>query len=342
VASWRHGVSISGDNAAVHLLALLAAATATVTVDPGAGCPSSEQLTRALGALAPGLVAPAPPAASTGAPTSLQLAVVTSAEGDVRVDLVDPQGEAVLHRVLPAPPKGRAPDCPALADTIALIVDRYLRDVGYEAPPLAPPPKPAPAAPAPAAPATDVLTAQPAAPAAPPPAAAGATWRLGVVASGRRGDSGGTDADGALALAVEQAGEGPRLGARLSAGLAPAADARWTAQGASRSATLRRLPFRMGGYVAIPAGPGQLEPGVGLGADLYLVSAAAGGGQHAAPFADAALAYTMSLIKPLYLRVVSRIALTVPYDFNTLTGSRVWGTSRVYGEAGVELGLVFQ
>jgi hypothetical protein len=109
-----------------------------------------------------------------------------------------------------------------------------------------------------------------------------------------------------------------------------------------RSATLRRLPFRVGGYVVIPAGPGQLEPGLGLGADLFLVSAAAGGGRHAAPFGDAALAYTMDLIKPVYLRVLSRIALAVPYDFNTLSGSRVWGTPRTYGEAGVEFGLVFQ
>ena len=110
-------------------------------------CPSPAQLGQALNVLVPGL---APfPATATPLPlaSGLRLGVETSPEGDVRVDLTDAQGEIVLHRVLPAPPRGRAPDCPALAETIALIVDRYLHDVGYEAPPLPPPaPKPKPTA----------------------------------------------------------------------------------------------------------------------------------------------------------------------------------------------------
>jgi hypothetical protein len=329
----------------VLVLTWLLAATATVTVGPGAAtdCPSSEQLARALGNVAPGIVAPnaaTPPPA--GSPPSLRLMVATGPELDVRVDLVDPQGETVLlHRVLPAPPRGRAPDCAALADTIALIVDRYLRDVGYEAPPLPPPAKPAPEPPpAPPAPPTEVATVE----APPPPQSSpepGAVWRLGVAVSGRVGDSGGADGDGALALAVEST----RLGARLSAGVAPEAEARWTAGGASQSAALRRLPFRMGGYVRIPAGPGRLEPGLGLGADLLLVSGGSSGtasGRHAAPFGDAALGYTMPLMGPVYGRALGRIALSVPYDFNTLGGQRVWGTPRVFGEVGVELGLFFQ
>jgi hypothetical protein len=331
---------------AVLLLASLVAATATVTVSPGAptDCPSSEQLARALSVAAPGIVAPVTGTPAAAGPASLRLATATSAEGDVRVDLLDAQGEAVLHRVLPAPPRGRAPDCAALADTIALIVDRYLRDVGYEAPPLPPPPKPAPAVTTAPQPEPEVTNTQAVEPSAPPASPPPAQWRLGVVGSARLGDAGGADGDGGLALSVEGSGPGPHLGARLTVGVAPAAEARWSAQGASQSATLRRLPFRMGGYVSIPAGPGRLEPGLGAGADLLLVSTSGpgtAGGQHAAPFGDVALAYTISLTGPLYGRVQSRVALAVPYDFNTLGGARVWGTPRAFGEAGVELGLVF-
>ena len=39
----------------------------------------------------------------------------------------------MLHRALPARGPG---ECAALADTIALIIERYWREVGYDAPPL--------------------------------------------------------------------------------------------------------------------------------------------------------------------------------------------------------------
>ncbi len=333
-------------------LALLLAATATVTVSSSAttDCPSPEQLGHALAALTPGLIGPAttPPAAPGAAPTpaSLRLAVTSSPEGDVRVDLLDPQGETLLHRVLPAPPRGRTPDCPALADTVALIVDRYLHDVGYEAPPLPPPPKPAPPPPPTEAAQPTTITSPAPGVREPPgaPAGPGVTWRLGLVASGRLGDAGGADGDGGLAIGVESGGPGMRLGARLSAGIAPTAEARWVRQRASQTASLRRLPFRVGGYFVVPAGPGQLEPGLGVGVDLLLVSSAGGevaAERHTAPFGDASLAYAISLMRPVYLRVLSRAALAVPYDFKTLAGTQVWGTPRGYGELSVELGLAF-
>ena len=65
-------------------------------------------------------------------------------------------------------------------------------------------------------------------------------------------------------------------------------------------------------------------------------------GRHVAPFWDVALGYTLLAYRPLYLRVLSRIALAVPYDFKTLAGAHVWGTSRAYGEVGVESGFAFQ
>jgi hypothetical protein len=328
----------------VLALLYLFAATVNVTVPPAGAsdCPAPAQLGEALNGLMPGLV---PSAAPTGA-AGLRLTVVTLPAGDLRVDLTDDHGEVVLHRVLPAPPRGGEADCPALAQTVALIVERYLHEVGYEAPPLPPPaPKPAPApveAPAPAP--TIVMT--------PPPLAAEsrapATFRLGVAAHARRGDAGDFDGDGDLVLGFESGGDGALLGVRLSAGLSLPSDARWTeragAQTANQTATLRRVPFRLGLYARYPLGPGQLEPGVGGGADALFVSATGPGtadGRHVAPFGDAALGYQVLTWHPLYLRVLSRIALAVPYDFKTLDGGRVWGTPRVYGEVGVELGLAF-
>jgi hypothetical protein len=285
------------------------------------------------------------PGLSPGPPTALPLAlangghlgVAASPEGDVRVELVDAHGDVVLHRVLPAPPRGHPPDCPALAETIALIVERYLHDVGYEVPPL-PPPAPKPAPPPPATPPTTVAVA----PAAPPgPEAPSTLWRLGVAGGARLGDAGGLDADADLALAVESTSTGAHLGGRLSAGYAPPAQARWS----DKSATLRRIPVRFGLYLGLPMGPGQLEPGLGAGADLFVVSVAgpgAAGGVYTAPAGDLSLGYALPLAGPLYLRLLSRIALAVPYAFTALEGVQVWGTPRVFGEAGVELGFAIR
>ncbi|HEV3031341.1 MAG TPA: hypothetical protein VG319_06840 [Polyangia bacterium] len=324
----------------VLLSALGAAAPATPPTAanaPASECPSSAQLGAALNTLVAGIAAPATTATPLSLAGGLRLEVTSSSEGEVRVDLVDVHGEIVLHRALPAPPRGSAPDCAALADTIALIVDRYLHDVGYEAPSLPPPALKPPPTPAPA------VTLQPTGVAVAPssvPRARG-VWRLGLAGSARRGDAGGIDGDGDLTIGVESAGEGVHRGARLSLGYAPPVDARWS----SATATLRRLPFRLGVYLSLAAGPGRLEPGVGAGADLLLVSAEganAAPGAHLAPEGDLALGYAVFLARPLYLRLLLRAALTVPYAFKTSTGAQVWGTPRFYGDGGVELGLAFR
>jgi hypothetical protein len=317
------------------LVSALAAAT------PASECPAPAQIAASLNALIPGVAPEARPGGPLALAGGLRLLIASSAdgEGDVRVDLFDAQGDVVLHRVLPGPPRGHAPDCPALAETVALIVDRYLHDVGYEVPPLPPPaPPPAPVAGPP--------RAEPA-PVAPPPAPAHvappAILRVGLAADGRLGDAGGLDGDADLALGLESGGDGRRWGGRLSFGYSPAAEARWS----GKMATLYRLPARVGLYLSLPAGPGRLEPGFGAGADVLLASAEGPGttggvGVHLAPFGDACLAYTIPLTNRLYVRPLSRVALTVPYVFKDLAGERVWGTPRVYGEAGVELGLAFQ
>jgi hypothetical protein len=323
------------------LSTLLASALAAAT--PASECPAPAQVAASLNALIPGVAPEARPGGPLALAGGLRLLIASSVDGggDVRIDLFDAQGDVVLHRVLPGPPRGRPTDCPALAETVALIVDRYLHDVGYEVPPL-PPPAPA-LPPAPVAGPPRVEPAPVAPPRAPVPPAPPAILRVGLAASGRLGDAGGVDGDADLALGLESGGDGHRWGGRLSFGYAPAAEARWS----GKTATLYRLPARIGLYLSLPAGSGRLEPGLGGGADVLLVSAEGPGttdgvGVHLAPFGDASLAYTIPLARRLYARALSRAALTVPYVFRDLAGERVWGTPRVYGELGVELGLAFQ
>ena len=122
-------------------------------------CPSQDQLAEALDAHLPGIVAR--PGRDSSA-TVLRLAFTLSPEGVARVAMTDATGALRLERELdlpkseggPSHPGGRERSaCAAVADTVALIVERYLRHVGYREPPppalVAPPPPPPPPAPPP-------------------------------------------------------------------------------------------------------------------------------------------------------------------------------------------------
>ena len=68
-----------------------------VSVAPEQNCPGPRQVTDALTARLPGAVLP------HGQPTKpgmLRLAVATEAAGGIRIDLADPEGAPLLHRVL--------------------------------------------------------------------------------------------------------------------------------------------------------------------------------------------------------------------------------------------------
>jgi hypothetical protein len=102
---------------------------ALVTVAPGAeeNCPSSAQVQAALEAHAPRLVAPR---LERGDSDTLVLAPLpTLATGAMSISLIDKNGLVKLYRLLPQPAGDRARDCPALADTVAFIVDRYFDEV---------------------------------------------------------------------------------------------------------------------------------------------------------------------------------------------------------------------
>ena len=73
-------------------------------------------------------------------PGVLKLAVSGGSGSDpLRIEMTDQGGEARLYRNLTVSERGRG-DCTALAETVALIVDRFLHDLGYEAPTTLPAP----------------------------------------------------------------------------------------------------------------------------------------------------------------------------------------------------------
>src|SRR4051794_29176253 len=151
------------------MLASLALVPAAIGVlapaGPDDGCPSPRQVVEALGAHLPGVALPLgqPPG-----PSALRLRVATDATGVTLLDLGNASGEIVLHRALV--PTDRGPACAALAETVALIIERYWREVGYDVPTVEVTPAAAP-------PVTPQLVAKPPPSERGPP---GAPWRWGV------------------------------------------------------------------------------------------------------------------------------------------------------------------
>jgi hypothetical protein len=121
-------------------------------------CPSQTELADALESHMPGIVAHG--AREPGA-SLLRLGLTMSPDGLARVTMTDAAGALRLERELDLPKSGAgARDraaCAALAETVTLIVERYMRHIGYHeppppalvAPPLPPEPPPPPPAPPP-------------------------------------------------------------------------------------------------------------------------------------------------------------------------------------------------
>jgi hypothetical protein len=140
-------------------------------------CPSQTQIAESLVARMPGIVARAGRAAGTNL---LHLSLTVTPEGVAHVGMTDATGAARLERELDLPrsalgatgherpqSRDRGADCTALADTVALIVERYMRHIGYREPP------------------SPALVEQTPAPPAPPPPERGALALLGIGLSSR-------------------------------------------------------------------------------------------------------------------------------------------------------------
>jgi hypothetical protein len=366
-----------------------------MTAGPDDGCPSPHQLADALSAHLPGMVLPLGHA--TG-PTTLRLGVATDAAGTMRLDLSDPEGGPLLHRWLPATDRAHAGDCPALAETAALIVERYWHEVGYDvpletpnaspkpppkatAPPPAPkmtpappppppppppkaappppkvalPPRPAPPPPPPISvekanppPEPRALETQAAAEPLPPP-----RWWIGGSAQGLLTTSGDRAAAAILALAVERPVSRRRLGLRLSAGAETTNVSVPFVTGSAVcsvadpcSADVRRFPVRMGVYLPISLGVGQLEPGIGVDLGVVAVTFRHGSTSDthlgATPGIDAALGWALQLPHDIYIRALAQAVTEVPYHIVTASNHTAIFTAPSFHLAlGIELGVWF-
>ncbi|HET6283685.1 MAG TPA: hypothetical protein VFH73_22205, partial [Polyangia bacterium] len=316
----------------VLALSVSAAVTVAAPDGPDFGCPSPRQVTAAMVARSPTVVAPIEQAP---APGLMQLMVTGGgAAGPMRIDLVDDVGEPRLRRLLPAEAQGNTADCAALAETVALIVDRFLHDVGSP-------------------PATSGVAIERAAGADAPTfdgASAAATFtRIGmVVAGGWRGAATASGPEVTLGFDVlRRTGRIPG-GLTLTGGVASAESGRWS----NGTASLRRLPLRLGIFVSLPVGVGRLEPGIGLGTDVLLVSSNGAAGirefRRSSPGADAGVGYRLPLGRHFFARVMVTAGVALPYQFNvpgggTADGSQtVLATPRIYARSGLELGTYFR
>jgi hypothetical protein len=339
------------------VLVALASATAIAILMPAGpddGCPSPRQVSEAVNAHLPSMVLPLgrPPG-----PGVLRLSVTADAAGTLRVDLSDPDGGPLLRRRV-APeigPRAKATDCAALAETAALIVDRYWHEVGYEVPPAPPPAPPPPKAPPPpraapppapekAAPRSAVLPApRETTPTTPevhrepprPPA-----WWVAAGAAGEVADRGSDHWAGSLAMAVERPRFGQRLGLRFTVeALNP--DTRPLGGG---KAAMVQVPVAMDAYLAVPVGLGRLEPSIGGGLTVTVVAYPEGQSTKSRvigpPAVNAGLAWAVPVARDFFFRLAASGVVASPYRIDA-DPQHIFDTPRFRAEFGLELGVWF-
>jgi hypothetical protein len=301
----------------VNVLLLLALADAqSVAVRPSdsPGCPAPAEVEQALSArVAGGLV----PFEQARARKALVLEIVPEGEEPASITLMDAAGKVKLERSLrggleapavdqnaeaPAVPppldlEGRRDkECAALAETAALIVERYLSDLQDHLPPPTPP--------------------------APPPPTR--RWELSLATAFRPGS------DGLSAFEV-----GPQLGRFLARGhllltLAVAAggesnpvpsDSRYRGE-----ARQRRFPVDLGLWWVSGPAAAELQVGVGAGLDLTWVEATGDPGTEdmrllPGPAVWTAAGVRLPLGKRLFFRIRSGLVVSlIRYDFSYLDG----------------------
>jgi len=302
-------------------------------------CPSQDQIADALGAHMPGVVA-RPGHEPT--PSSLHLAITLTPEGVARVTMTDATGALRLERDLDLPQSEAAPGeaarpahergaaCATLAETIALILERYMRHIGYHEPP--PPELVAARAPAPPPP-----------PVAPPPTGPGG--RLGLGASARP--------PGGMPWRLEPAlTAGLRLEhLDLSATVAITIPVSETiAMSTGRGTfTLWALPARVAAGWAFPLGSrASVAPTVAGGADLVLARTKGIGQTRqstaAEPVVEGGFRASLALTRRVWvdLQAFQGIDLRpeVFYVNNTApTGETLLMTPRTYTRVGVDFGI---
>jgi hypothetical protein len=291
---------------------------------PDQGCPSPHQIADALNARIPALIVSGSEATNPG---TLKLTVSGGTGATpLRIEMVDQGGEARLFRNLTVA-EPRRNDCVALAETVALIVDRFVHDLGYEAPPTLPAPLPAPDA---------NLTR------GPPPAGAS---RFDVFAGGswRGASSEESDFEAGFGLGFERGLAGRRFAVTFTGGMSAA---RHVTTPDAYNGMLRRMPFRLGFWIPILAGPGQVEPGIRIGVDLLSTSLSSTGSTNQAssqapPRGELALCYRATVLRRVFARIGAAVGAGNGYHW-TSNGAPLFVESRYYFRSGLELGFSFQ
>jgi hypothetical protein len=318
--------------------ALLTLRAVSVLVAPGPedGCPSASRVSAALVARAPASQR------LRGTDSEGDLTLILPAPGSPQepsFSLVDQQGRLRLFRTLARPGSVHARDCLALADTVALIVQRYLEEV--ELPeieaaakrpairPALPPPRLSPPAPAPA----DVLSPS------------GPRWDFSFGWTGRfASDIAGLGVH-ELRLSI-----GRTLGRRLDTGFLTAG---WLGVSGWTPHTWRggqgqviRVPFGLAFMWRRMLSTVELQLGLaGLG-DAWILSAMyqkTGSFEYHFSYAGAATGgLQVPIGKRLFFRAFADFAVSVrrPQYFDSTSKTKpVFSTPLVFGDAGFALGM---
>jgi hypothetical protein len=292
------------------LLPLVAAhATLIAVKSSDTQCPTSRQIGEAIEARLPGVLVPPEQGALTDA---LWLALAQDGtSGAQSFTLVDQQQKVRLRRELPAATSAGPQECPALAETVALMVERYLQDLGYHVEPPPPPDRRR----------WEIF--------------GGAAWRPGV--------------DGLAAYELRM-GAGRVLGGRGRFGLALVLGVEGAAPKEWDGATgrLRRYPAELRLFWRTAIGFSSLELGPVLGVQLVVLNSqtrtAAATDMRLTPTAGLGAGLQIPLGRTPFLRLVAGVGMSLlRYDFVNPPPDRTvaFGTERVWGKMGAEAGFSF-
>jgi hypothetical protein len=343
-----------------------------------AGCPGRAEVVAALEARLPGVTRSRPgPAAFSRYRLELTR---PAAAAEVTLRLREARGEVALERVLAVDTRARegqgkdvrgrggtAEGCQAVAEAAALVVLRYLREIGYRPPP-APPPQdePPPAEPAPE-PEPAPTPAIPAAPASSsPPLAAVETAAvpadrgrgaphgggfLGVAGGARAGLGGGGPgasglgsgrSRGELSLALEVSPGWWSV--QLAAGIATLTSVAVPGSAVPADLQLRAYPLRAAVGRPFDILGGALIPTIGLEADLVAFSAHgvedARSGVRLSPAAAVGVTYRRAGRRFYVAGALIGAWALAPRDFDAGSSSPVFRTPNGYLRLQAEVGGV--
>jgi hypothetical protein len=262
------------------------------------------------------------------------------ATGDTSFFLLDGAGRVKLYRTLPSPAGDRAPDCAALADTVAFIVDRYFDEV--ELPAL--PEKRTSPEPAPAAPPVKKSPFEP----EPRPRVEAARYTLslgvGKRMPGSAADLGGNEIKLTGGLAVAGFGrDGGRLWLETSGGIVGIVNWVWP-QG---NVTAVRTAWDLSALLGWPVWRGRLYGGASTSVEyIWLDANSSGHLQHETRLALSAglrAGYLLFLREHVFLRLdLSGNVAIVRYEFATQSGSSaLLSAPPVYVTAAIGVGISF-